>query len=280
MTVASGTLVFGVLMASPASADDPDGIFLELSRDGVHYAAGEVRDIFGSTNGYVPGESRPGTIWVRNASNENAHFSVAVANTDRGGEPVLPAYLEFSAATATTSSSAITLPSPGHCTPVLDGWALAAGESIRLNLNLNLALDAPNDTRNQASSFDVVFLLQGINAGQLVSPCADESNEPGAAVSLGRAPVTSDTATNPPINRSNISPGLGIVDPSTLIMDYIATDASSVPLPPLDPNVSGPFNFRPQSNVVAINRTPWPLLTALSAGVYMVISFRRRRRNQ
>ena len=258
MTVTVGTVALGLLLAAPAIADDDSGNLLELSQDGVHFTSGQIQ-LFNHSSGYVPGETRPGTVWIRNASRENTSFSLAVSNTNQGRASELPRYLELSATTATHGSGTTTLPGPGLCTPVVEGWTLPAGEALQLDLNLTLLRQAPNATRNQQSSFDLLFLLQGIDGGEAVAPCADSGALPATGASMSRAPLT----TGPAAVEAAAGTALAALPPQQ-------------PLP----GIRGPWGTVPQSNVVPIERSPWPWLFVLGAGAYMVTSFRRRRRTQ
>lgn len=259
--VAASTLALGLLLATPAVAADETGELLELSEDGVHFTSGQVR-VFKDTGGYVPGETRPGTVWIRNASSEDTRFSLAVVNTSPGLVSELPRYLELRAGTATQGEGVTVLPGPGLCAPVGEERTLPAGGALQLDLNLTLLRQAPNSTRDQQSSFDLIFLLQGGEAGSGVQLCADSSVLAGTDASMGRAPLMTGPA-------------------SVVLAEGDATAlAAAEPPQQAGPGSHEPWTGLPQSNVVAIIRSPWPWLFALSAGAYMAMSFWRRRRTQ
>lgn len=271
VAVTAGTVALGMLLAAPAAADDSDGVFLQLSRDGVHFSPGEVHDIFAGSHGYVPGESRPGTVWIRNASRDSAQLSLAVDNMDQAVVSKLPEYLELGAAAGTRSARARALPGHGRCNPVFENWTLSGGQALRMSLDLNLSVDAPNSTRRQTSTFDLVFLLQATTGGRAVSPCAHGASVPATGSSAVRTPVHIGPAQIPDMAADG-----GV----TWIMDDAGTDVPAVHPPRAAPGHGEPLTAELQGNVAAINFSPWPWLLALSAGAYMVLWLRSRRRNQ
>ena len=124
------SIAMGTLLAGPASAAENKNDLLQLSRDGVNFATDAVPTMFRSTKGYVPGESRRGIIWVRNASNHTAHLTLAVRNAGTATTSVLPGQLRLQARAPGRDAAAAILPSAGACAPVIDGWTLAAGEAL------------------------------------------------------------------------------------------------------------------------------------------------------
>ena len=233
----------GLLLATPAAGDENKNVFLQLSHDGVHYTTTLASTLFRSSNGYVPGESRRDTIWVRNGGTDTAHLSFGVRNAGPATGSALSGYMRLQANAPGHEEVLATLPSNGACTPVINGWTLAVGQVIPLTLDLGLTLRAPNSTRNQESTFDLVFVLQEIDGGSPVSPCASAPKVSPEDASIGVRPVTGNTA-------------------------------------PQGPQDSWPVAELPHSNVVANSRSPWPWLLTLSASAYTLISFRRRRRTR
>lgn len=290
LTVAltAGTVAMGILLATPAVAADGADILLELSHDGVHYSPGTVQDIFSNTGGYVPGESRPGTVWIRNASPDAAQFSLGIANTDSASGSELPPYLSLQVASGAKKASAMAFPGAGGCDPMIEGWVMSGGESLRLDLDMGLELRAPNATRNQESNFDLRFVLQGIGGGAPVSPCA------GRPVPLPNTALPTDSEDNVSVGTAKISSATAqqtgaSAQASRRISAGIRTGAGfapvtgtgfvAVPEPEQDREPGWPWEATPQSNVVANVRSAWPWIAALSAGAYMVMTFRRRKRN-
>ncbi|MFQ4150491.1 hypothetical protein AAGW05_17700 [Arthrobacter sp. LAPM80] len=264
-----------MFLAAPAVAADGKETLLELSRDGVSYAPGTLQNVLDDSHGYIPGESRNGRLWVRNASKNAAYMSLAVVSKKQGSSATLPEYLSLEVATAKRRAAAKTLPGPGHCTTVFEKWTLSAGESLPLVLNLALALQAPNSTRNQNSTFDLVFVLQGIDGGRPVSGCAPLTTANPGGASLAVLPVSGGPAARAaqPGNLENS----GEFEEK---IAYAGTEMRSLPVLSPAPPQNWPVPELEHSNVVANIRSPWPWLVFLSACTYMLISFGRRRRTR
>lgn len=281
-------VVAAMLLATPAMADNADDVLLQLSRDGVHYTSETVSNIFEQSSGMVPGGSRQGSVWVRNASDEAASFSLAVKNTGTSLSPILPEFLGFAAASQDRTASVNSLPDPGDCSVLIDGWTLSGDESLHLTMNLNLALAAPNATRNQESTFELMFVLQGIDGGSSVSACDAPEALPGD-VSLGSTPLMTGTTalrdetmsggSDPNNDLSAASIGTADGAPAVLLgmPDAVTEDSEEAG----DSGVThrGKLRALAASNVESNSRTPWPWLLVLSAATYMAISMRRRRQH-
>lgn len=259
LAVAAGSAAVVVLLSTPAHAADDSDTLLELGRDGVHYASEPLLTVFESGRGYVPGESRSGIVWVRNASSQSAQLSLGVANAGSGPESAMAGYLQLGAASPQWSTTAGIPSGAGHCTTMIEERNLAAGESLRIELDLAFDIKAPNSTRQQESHVDVVFLLQDYDGGRPVSPCASVTDARSAGASMGRAIFNSRTGTNSDVDTAAGDPG---------------------PQDDMNPGAMRAEARWPQSNVEAISRSPWPWLLILSAGTYVGISLRRQRRTQ
>ncbi|MFC8302276.1 hypothetical protein ACFUCV_01165 [Specibacter sp. NPDC057265] len=284
----TGTMALAMLLAPPALAADGQKIALELSHDGVNYSPGTVQDIFANTGGYVPGESRTGTIWVRNASADAAQFSLGIVNPDTAFGSALPAYLNLHVSSGRGSANASAFPAAGACEPVLQGWTMAGGEALQLELDMGLALQAPNATRNQASTFGLVFVLQGIGGGTHISPCAGAPTTlPGTAlpavpadnVAVGTVPLPGGTAQAAGSSTQLLTGGSALAGADAAFLPVNEDGVDPVPQSPRSAWRSWLWNTTEQSNVVANIRSPWPWIAFLSAGAYMAMSFRRRKRN-
>lgn len=269
-------IAIGILMAAPATGAENKSDLLQLSRDGVHFATTSPPTLFRSNNGYVPGESRHETVWVRNGSAGTMRLSLGVRHTGASVEDILPGYLRLQATAQGQRAETAILPSPGGCAPVIHDWSLAAGEVLPLTLDLSLQVEAPNPTRNQHADFDLVFVLQESGAGPMVGPCsrtAGSSLVAGAVVSVGIAGAVAGRA-----------PGTGAADDGDLNNEaqFVAgRNPQQSRLHELqDKPWPLPLMHQLQSNVEAIVRTPWPWLALLGAGLYEVTLTRRRRRTR
>ncbi|MHA7269381.1 hypothetical protein [Arthrobacter sp. HLT1-20] len=276
------SIAMGTLLAGPATGAENKSDLLQLSRDGVHFATDAIPTLFRSTKGYVPGESRPGLVWVRNAGKESASFSLAVLNTsnpDTGegtaGPSVLPQHLRLQAQASGRGATANTLPTAGECTPVIDGWTLAAGEVLPLTLDLGLSRDAPNSTRNQGADFTLAFVLQESGGGQLAGACLQRPDRLPAGAAVISLPISGGTGTPGTAvdvggvnNFGGSGPGTA---PGTIQPTSLPTPEAPQPLP---------LSRHLQSNVEATACNPWTWIVVISACAYIFTSVRKRSRTR
>lgn len=272
------SIALGMLLAAPATGAENKDDLLQLSHDGVQFTTTSTPTLFRSSNGYVPGESRQETIWVRNGSPGTAHFSLGVRNSGANTESILPGYLRLQATAQGQRAETVILPSAGGCAAVIHDWSLAAGAVLPLTLDLGLQVEASNQTRNQHAYFDLIFVLQDSGARQMVGPCSgNASRSPvGAAVlAVGIAGGTANAVDGRP-------PGTGAADDAEMNNEaqFVAGrnpqqsrrhDLQDKPGPL-------PLLHQLQSNVETIIRTPWPWLALVGAGLYAVtLTWRRSR---
>ncbi len=258
LSVAAPAQAAPALTAPAQVANRPEPL-LELSGDGIHYRTEKSLTVLEPHRGYVPGESRTGVIWVRNASSQANNFTLALANTGSGEDSAIASYLQLEARLPRWISSAAVPARSGGCTTIIEGWKIASGESLRIELSLALNINAPNSTRHQESLLDAIFLLQEPGGGQAVSACATQEEALGAGASIGRVPVSG-------------RPGDSASAAAGTTQLFIQEEADLGPLWELAQ--------WGQSNVVTTSRSPWPWLAILSAGTYVVISLRRQRRKR
>jgi hypothetical protein len=251
------SIATGLLLAGPAAGSENKNDLLQLSRDGVNFATGAMPTMFRSTKGYVPGESRRGLIWVRNASTQTAHLSLAVRNTGTARTSVLPGQLHLRAQSPDHSGTTVTFPAAGGCTPVVDGWTLAAGAVLPLTMDLGLALETPNATRKQTADFTLTFVLQEQGPGQLVDSCSGSLNNPSAEGVLATVAIgggAAGTATQ-------------LADGSSADPEQPGSEVLAEPLPV----------FRQlQSNVEASTYNPWTWIVLVSGCLYLFAISRKR----
>ncbi|WP_449372244.1 hypothetical protein [Arthrobacter psychrolactophilus] len=247
------SIATAMLLAGPATGAENKNDLLELSRDGVNFATDSVPTMFRSTKGYVPGESRQGLIWVRNASNQTAHLFLAVRNTGTAGTSVLPGQLRLQTRSPGHDTASATFPAAGSCAPLIDGWTLAAGGVLPLTLDLGLALESPNSTRKLAADFTLTFVLQEQGPGKLVDPCSGSlNNSPanGVLASVAIGGGTDGTATG-----------------SSVVPEQSGNEPLAEPLP----------GFRQlQSNVEATTYNPWTWIVLVSGCLFLFAISRKR----
>lgn len=245
--------VVAMVAVTPAWSEEKKDTVLELSKDGIHFTAGSVKQLIKNVHGLVPGESREGSVWVRNASREPSQLSFGVANTDGLGSQLLPAYLQLKASAAAHDFD-VALPSPGSCASSEKSWGLAAGEALRVDLQLKLDSAAPNETRRQGASFDLIFVLQDLSPGTPVQPCG---------VNPVAAPKNASVAL------------LSTGGQAAEVPQRAGTTGEAMP----DSAQNWQAGALPQSNVEAVDGGPWPWYVAITIGLLMATSFRRRSRS-
>ena len=162
-----------VLSAPPAAARTPTqatGSHLQLSSDGVNYGRSLTGPVFGPISGYVPGSTSSADVWVRNDAGDNAFLSVAALVVDADADMASNLGLRIESDLGSTARTA--LAGPGSCSDIAVGWAVAAGENVRLTLNLDLDPDAPNATRRQRTELAFRFLLEDQDGSTRRGACA------------------------------------------------------------------------------------------------------------
>lgn len=238
------------LTAAPATADA--GPAMQLSTDGIHFTSRQAPEVFPQMAGMVPGESRPGTIWVRNAGAEPAIFALAVRSTS--GSAVLTDSLELLAGSRGHADVTAPLAAPGQCRSIFHGWTLRPGESLRLNLALGMDIAATNATRHESAGVQLIFLMQGHGGGTPVPACP-APGEPSAWTGL-RQVVGASVATagaQPAREAAARQPGV----------DHQAAEEPDRAM---------------QSNVVGNDQRPAQLL-AIASGLFLFTALAKRRRN-
>lgn len=184
--VAAATL----LTAPPAAARTQTQAMdshLQLSSDGVNYGRSLPGPVFGRISGYVPGSTSSADIWVRNDAGDSAFLSVAALVVAADAEMATHLGLRIDSDLGSTART----PLAGSCSDLAVGWAVAAGESVRLTLNLDLDPSAPNATRRQRTEIAFRFLLEDqdgstrrgacASGGGTVTPGLPDSAHPAAA---------------------------------------------------------------------------------------------------
>lgn len=277
---AVASIALGTVFAGLVHAADKKNELLQLSSDGVNFGTDAVPTMFRSTKGYVPGESRRGIIWVRNASNHSAYLSLAVRNAGSATTFVLPGHLRLQAQSPGHSATAATLPSPGACAPVIDGWTVAGGAVLPLTLDLGLALDSPNTTRNQTADFTLTVVLQEQGPGQRLNSCAGTPDSLPAGDGVASIIIVGGTSGTP----TGGTVGTRVGEDALRSNGADAGNADLLAEPGRNQAPSGnealpdaiPLSHQLQSNVEATTYNPWTWIALISGCLYMFAIFRKR----
>jgi hypothetical protein len=187
-----GATLAPVFFAPPAAAGAMDSN-LQLSSDGVNYGRSLFGPVFGPITGYVPGSTSSADIWVRNNDNGSAFLSVAalVLESDAAMATNLGLRIESSLGSAARTP----LSGPGSCSDLAVGWAVAAGESVRLTLTLDLDANAPNATRRKNTELAFRFVLEDQDGSTRRGACASSA---GGTLIVGLPGSSSDPPASAP----------------------------------------------------------------------------------
>lgn len=187
--------VLGLAAAGPAQARDSD--YLLLSTDGETFTPSIDHALFTGLETLVPGQSIPGRLWVRNAGPETAYLSMG--GLVGSGDEELAGYLRLEARPQGQAGSSVPLGHPGSCADVAQGWELASGRTVEVDLGLGLVAAAPNETMNRTMSFSILLLLD--SAGQPRSACGSSmvpEPNPGPAPETGTGDGTENDGVTAP----------------------------------------------------------------------------------
>ena len=193
-----GLLALVSLTGAPAAVAAEN--YLEFSLDGQTYSATVTGPVFDAKYTYVPGAGTSAELWIRNTSSEPAWLSSAAVVVR--SDPEMNSYLGLRAGSLSNLSPRSPLGSTGSCTDMNQVWNLGAGQVIRLDFVADLALDAPNETQNRSTEFDLLFLLESTAAGT-------EPRAACAASGAGEAPLS------PGGSEGQNSPGTSAGQPSS-----------------------------------------------------------------
>ncbi|MCC3280193.1 hypothetical protein LJ754_13650 [Arthrobacter sp. zg-Y40] len=134
------------------------GDYLAFSTDGTSFAPTLATPVFDQGIRLVPGSSTAGSIWIRNNGDGPAHLSAGAVRPIL--DPELAGLLSVSASADGIGGNPVLLGDAGACTSLYQGWELAPGEDVRVQLTADLSIEAPNAARNRSAAFDLVFYLQ------------------------------------------------------------------------------------------------------------------------
>lgn len=198
-----GATLAPVFFAPPAAAQASDSN-LQLSSDGVNYGRSISAPVLGPISGYVPGSASSADIWVRNTASDSAFLSVAALVMESDAEMATNLGLRIESSLGSTARTPLS--GPGSCSDLAVDWPVAAGESVRLTVNLDLDTDAPNATRRTSTELAFRFLLEDQDGSSRRGACASTSRGtlieglPGSSHPSASAPYgwLADTGTPDP----------------------------------------------------------------------------------
>ncbi|WP_299165526.1 hypothetical protein [uncultured Arthrobacter sp.] len=159
-----------LLQTSAAQASEQEPA-LQFSTDGVSYSTTLSDPVLQNLEPIVPGGAIERRLWIRNNGGDDALLSIAaLAGTVA---PALEQELKVRTATQHWSGAQAPLGKSGSCSNLAVGLPVSAGETMRLALDLQFDIDAPNETRQQSAGFALSFLLQDARVGTTSGACSD-----------------------------------------------------------------------------------------------------------
>lgn len=166
------SLVAVLLGLGTSSAAAAPGI--ELSPDGVTYAATLPGGLFDSITIAVPGDSQSTDFWVRNAGPVAAYLRIAISGVTFS-DPVLAGALSVNASTATRPGTAATLSSAQPCRVLTEGDLLPVGAVIHVTATLALGDLTGLDGQGGTAGFALQVALSDSTVPLPPTVCAPSS---------------------------------------------------------------------------------------------------------
>lgn len=153
-----GALVAAVVVLlvglGPASADEPGGVELGLSRDGVTWSPTLAEPLFDPGVRWVPGDVRTERFYVRNQATSRGAMTVTVRSVRR--DALLETRtLSVAARSGDGEWRAVDGPS---LVPIVDADLVASGAAVPVDVRVTMDSDAPN--RTMVLGTDLEFTVQ------------------------------------------------------------------------------------------------------------------------
>lgn len=178
------TVGAALLAGAAASAGTGSGN-LEVSRDGITWAASLTDPLFDPAILWAPGDVRTETVWVRNQSADGAILTIDVTATDSGN------LLATDSVTIQARLASQVLPavSGAGTQRIVPDTPLAAGAALAVDVSVELAFDAPNAAQRRWFEFELVATLTAFG---------DDPSEVPLGASTTTTTTTSTTSTTVP----------------------------------------------------------------------------------
>lgn len=215
---AAVTAVFALLPVGSYAAYAADSN-LQLSSDGMNYSRSLASPVFGSITDYIPGSNSSADIWVRNDAGDSGFLSIATLVNEADAE--MAANLGLVIESNLGSTVRTPLPGTGYCSDLAVGWPIAAGETAKLTLVLDMDTRATNAVRRQYAGFALRFLMEDQDGSTRRGACA--SNDGGTVI-----PGVPDTAPSRLIDNQGSLADTGTPDPLGWLTGALAAIAAGV----------------------------------------------------
>lgn len=181
-----GGLVLGAMtvvgFGAPASAASQ----LELSADGVHWAAALPGPLFDPTFRWVPGDSETASFWVRNHTGASAVLNLSMLATQAGALGGLNGVaVQARVDNGPWASSAV----PGQRAALISNAAMPGKAERRIDVRLSFPYGSANDNATQDQHLGLTFnvSLTQTGGGVTLAPAHGEDAQAGGHGSAGGA---------------------------------------------------------------------------------------------
>ncbi len=180
-TLACALLVGGSGMPLEAPADGP---VILVSADGLEWTSDPTTGFPADFGMVVPGSAHQADIWLKNVSGRSALLQLGVVLTT-ASTASFDGHLSMSAWTDEVGPNPV-VAHTNTCLPLLEGQQLAAGEQVRVTLDVALD-EAATNTSQGASVRPTYYVTLVEQTSGAVPPvgCTVPSNRPNTIASTG-----------------------------------------------------------------------------------------------
>jgi hypothetical protein len=182
------TLGVGALVALGGAAPALAATGIQVSADGVTYAASLPDGLFQQIEISVPGDSQDAEFWIRNDGPVAAHLRVLVASVSVS-DPVLADALTVSASTAAHPGPTVTLSSAQPCHVLTEGDLLQPGDTVHVTARLALGDLDGLDGQGGTASFALRVHLTDSSVPLPPTECGTNATDIPAAGGDGDIPL-------------------------------------------------------------------------------------------
>lgn len=135
--VVVATTAMALAASCPSAADAAQGDGIQVSPDGVAYAAALPGGLFDEIAIAVPGDNQAAEFWIRNVGAVPAHLRIALASVSVS-DPVLAGALTITASTSAHPGTATALAAAQPCQILTEGDLLSPGDTVHVSATLAL----------------------------------------------------------------------------------------------------------------------------------------------
>lgn len=155
---AIGAGVLGAILAVSAVLPAAAAPEIELSSDGVTYAAALPAPLFSGAGQLIPMGSVQRTFWIRNAAADSAYLSLTLIDQSWSDQQFADG-LTVTSTAAGESNGPIRLSTTASCAVLADGILIAPGQAIAVSTTLSLGNLSGSDGQDAVAALSLGVLL-------------------------------------------------------------------------------------------------------------------------